>query len=73
MTDNTWPTTHHWVKHVITPVEVLADGVGDPVVLVDPDQQIISEDDAAYGCDQCGCPMAGNLKTPCPAPGYEGE
>lgn len=58
-------TKHQWVKHVLTPVEVLQDDKGEPVILVDPDQQIISEDHAAYGCDRCGVPMVGNLKTDC--------
>ncbi len=58
-------TKHQWVKHVLTPVEVLQDDEGHPVVIVDPDQQIISEDHAAYGCDRCGEPMAGNLHTQC--------
>lgn len=56
---------HHWVKHTITPVSVIPDDEGNPVVFVDPDQQIISEDEAAYGCDSCGVPMVGNLHTEC--------
>lgn len=58
-------TRHQWVKHVLTPVEVLPGNEGEPVIFVDPDQQIISEDNAAYGCDRCGVPMVGNLETEC--------
>ena len=47
---------HIWVKHTITPVSVISDE-GKPVVFVDPDQQTIAEDNAAYGCDVCGVPM----------------
>jgi len=57
---------HMWVKHTITPVGVLAGIEGEPVVFVDPDQQNISEDGAAYGCDRCGVPMnTRTLKTDC--------
>lgn len=57
--------SHSWVKHVITPVEVLTNDVGEPVVLVDPDQQIVSEDDAAYGCQNCGASLALEFHTEC--------
>lgn len=56
---------HLWVKHVLTPVEVLPGDDGQPVIFVDPDAQTISEDNAAYGCDRCGVPMVGNLETEC--------
>lgn len=56
---------HHWVKHVITPVAVLSGPEGEPVVFVDPDQQQIAEDDAVYGCDHCGEPMATHFDTDC--------
>jgi hypothetical protein len=60
---------HIWVKHVITPVHVLEDDQGDRVVLVDPDQQIISEDEAVYGCDRCGVPMIeSTMHTECEIP-----
>lgn len=65
---------HTWVKHVITPVEVI-DGLNPedpPVVLVDPDQQTISEDNAVYGCDRCGVPMAGHYGSRC-EPGDDGD
>lgn len=56
---------HVWVKHTITPVQVLTDGEGQPVVLVDPDQQIIAEDQAVYGCQVCSNPMATHFDTEC--------
>jgi hypothetical protein len=56
---------HTWVKHVITKVEVLPDDEGQPVVMVDPMQQELAEEDAAYGCQVCGQPMAGNFGSEC--------
>jgi len=56
---------HLWVKHVITPVEVLMDDDNQPVIIVDPDQQVIAEDNAAYGCDRCGESMVTHLNKPC--------
>lgn len=63
---------HTWVKHVITPVVVLTDERGDPVVMVDPDQQVIAEDNAAYGCDSCGEAMATHFGEPC-TPNEDGD
>lgn len=58
---------HTWVKHTITPVSVLpalgADG--PPAIFVDPDDQVTSEDHAAYGCDACGVALFDNLNTEC--------
>lgn len=45
---------HQWVKHVITPVSVLDDGEGHPMVFVDPDKQRECEANAVYGCMSCG-------------------
>lgn len=58
---------HLWVKHTITPVSVIHEGGrSKPVIFVDPDQQIIAEDGAAYGCDVCGQPMINTtLNTEC--------
>lgn len=56
---------HTWVKHTITPVSTLTDGQGNPVVFVDPDDAVIAEDHAVYGCDICGMAMAGNHHTDC--------
>lgn len=56
---------HRFVKHVITEVAVLSNDQGDPVVFVDPHQQELAEDDAAYGCMVCGEPLAGNMNTEC--------
>lgn len=56
---------HQWVKHTITPVDVLVGTDGEPVVFVDPDAQTISEDNAAYGCDRCGVAMVNNMNTEC--------
>lgn len=56
---------HMWVKHVITPVSVLPTDDGGTAIFVDPDQQEVSEDNAAYGCDRCGVALAGNQHTDC--------
>lgn len=56
---------HQWVKHVITPVTTLTDEEGKPVVLVDPDDQVISEDNAVYGCGVCMEAMATHHDKPC--------
>lgn len=65
----TMPSTdikqHTWIKHTLTPVLILAGDDGEPVIFVDPDQQIISEDHAVYGCDRCGQPLVDNLRTEC--------
>jgi hypothetical protein len=55
---------HTWVKHTIALVEVLDDN-GRPIVLVDPDQQALAEEDAVYGCQVCNEPLAGNFNTEC--------
>lgn len=62
---NVMTKEHIWVKHVITPVSVLPDEEGDPVVFVDPEQQKISEDQAVYGCNICLNPMITHFNTEC--------
>lgn len=56
---------HSWVKHVITPVQVLVGDDGNPVLLVDPDQQTLSEEEAAYGCQNCGLSMVEGFGEAC--------
>lgn len=56
---------HIWVKHTITPVHVLQDDDGEPVVIVDPDQIPIAEEAAVYGCDLCGVPLWGYVGSEC--------
>lgn len=56
---------HTWIKHTLTPVMVLTDDAGEPVIFVDPDDQAISEDHAVYGCDSCGQPLVNNISTEC--------
>ena len=58
-------TSHAWVKHTITPIVVLSDDKGEPVILVDPDDQALSETDAVYGCMVCGEAMATHYNTDC--------
>lgn len=56
---------HTWIKHTLTPVLILPNDDGEPVIFVDPDQQAISEDHAVYGCDRCGQALVDNLNTEC--------
>ena len=57
--------THTWVKHTITQVEVLPDDEGEPVVIVDPHQQVLGEEDAVYGCQVCELSFAEAFGHPC--------
>lgn len=56
---------HQWIKMTETPVSVLSDDGGEPVVFVDPEQAEIAEDHAVYGCRVCNQPMATHHNTPC--------
>jgi hypothetical protein len=58
---------HTWVKHTITPVSTLPDLDDDRqvVVIEDPKDAQIAEEQAVYGCDVCGVPMEGNTDTLC--------
>lgn len=56
---------HTWVKHTLTPVLILPDLQGEPIIFVDPDQQTISEDHAVYGCDACGEALVDAMNTEC--------
>jgi hypothetical protein len=58
---------HVFVKHTLTPVEVLTDDSGSPVVLVDPEEQQNAEVNfTVYGCDRCGKPLSEAHGTKCP-------
>ena len=59
---------HTWVKHVITPVSVLPGPDGEPILFVDPEQQILAEEDAAYGCQVCNEALATDYNTECKGP-----
>jgi len=50
-------TDHVWVKHTITPVHTLDNSSGEPVIVVDPDQQVLAEENAVYGCMNCDLPL----------------
>lgn len=58
-------TQHEWVKIEFCPVQVLVDDDGQPVVLVDPEQQILATEESQYGCGVCSEPLQGNLGTEC--------
>lgn len=56
---------HQWMKIVYTPLEVLDDGDGNPVVIIDPDKEDAAQANASYGCFACDLPLEGNMKTEC--------
>lgn len=58
---------HTWVKHTITKVSALPDLDNDQqvVVIEDPLDVQIAEQEAVYGCDRCGVAMPGNTDTTC--------
>ncbi len=60
---------HQWAKLTFTPVEVLEDDAGNPVVMVDPDAQAFSDQEGTqYGCLICHEPLATHWKTICLGP-----
>lgn len=66
---------HNFVKHTITQVEALPglEPTDPPVIVVDPEQQDLAEEDAVYGCNTCGQPMSQAYNTECPGEGnYDG-
>lgn len=56
---------HQWVKIVVTPIDVLPDKEGNPVVFVDPAKQRDTETQARYGCFACNEPLESNYGTEC--------
>lgn len=72
----TMTATHQWVKHTVTPVHLITDADGEPmldsdgqpVLIVDPDQQQVSEEDTVYGCMNCGEALVTALDQPCQEP-----
>lgn len=58
---------HRWVKHTITHVDTLPDPENDDEIYVIESQEDRerAEEEAVYGCDRCGLPMAGNTDTLC--------
>lgn len=64
---STMTMQHRWVKHTITNVTTISDPTDDTqiVVLESDEANKEAEDNAVYGCDECGVPMAGNSETEC--------
>lgn len=49
---------HFWVRHMITPVDVVPDPLDDQAVIVIP--KPVTDDDiqeAVYGCQNCNIPL----------------
>lgn len=67
LTPKTMIRQHDWVKHTITRVSVLPDLDDDQkvVIIEDPEATQSAEEQAVYGCNNCGLPMAGNTDTLC--------
>lgn len=58
--------THQFVKHTMTPVSVLPDDDGAPIVFVDPEQALMAEEAAVYGCTVCGMGADQAMHEECP-------
>lgn len=65
MDSSTKVRAHQWVMFVMTPIEVLDSGDGEPIVVVDPDKREAAERNASYGCFACNQPLRDNMNTPC--------
>lgn len=59
------PMKHQWVKMTITEIEVLDNGEGKPVVIVDPDKEKTAQDQATFGCGICDEPLETAFGTEC--------
>ena len=61
---------HSWVKHTITRVSTLPDLDDDAqvVVIEDPSDTQNAEDEAVFGCNECGVPLEGHSDTLCSGP-----
>lgn len=47
---------HHWVKHIVVPVEVVPtfeEGEDGIYAVADPEVQKKAEDEAVFGCQDC--------------------
>ena len=57
---------HVFVKHTVTPVAILQDDEGEPVVFIDPDQVPVAEESSVFGCQVCGMGVREALESECP-------
>jgi hypothetical protein len=71
MSNPTIVRQHQWVMYVMTPIEVLDDGDGQPIVVVDPDKREAAEGNASYGCFACSQPLQGNMNSECTGQGEQ--
>lgn len=53
---------HQWVKHIVVPVDVVADPTGDGgfYAFEDPDRLKQADLEAVYGCAACSEPLNGD-------------
>lgn len=71
MPNPTMVRQHQWVMFTMTPLEVLDDGDGYPIVVIDPDKKEAAEHNASYGCFACSQPLEGNMNTSCAGQGEQ--
>lgn len=56
---------HNWEMITITPVEIVEDEDGQPVVLIDPDKAAEADSNSMYGCRRCHEPLVDAYGTEC--------
>ena len=56
---------HQWIMMTQTPVSILFDDDGEPVVFVDPDMAQGAEVNAVYGCLNCDQYLSSHATAEC--------
>lgn len=60
---------HQWVKHIVVPIDVIADPTSDEgfYAVTDESRQAAAEENAVFGCAACSEPLSNNtVQTSCP-------
>ena len=65
MPEATKVRAHQWMQLVVTPVEVLEDAEGKPVIFIDPEKGEVAMHEARYGCFACNEGLEDNYGTNC--------
>jgi hypothetical protein len=56
---------HEWTMYTITPISVIVDEDGEPVIVVDPEARVDADAGSAYGCTRCHLPLGEGLNQLC--------
>lgn len=57
---------HEWVRLTITPVSIVIPRLGgDPIISVDPGDEVDAKAGSAYGCNRCKLPLAEGINQLC--------